>query len=164
MAERYIATGNTASHAGGQGSTVHRRVHTLDYVNSSQGSFHTFADTQEAHVVDAGAAPAFVHPTLASPILKHIPRASRVARSTCLTNLLFRVSLSPDDVEAWAELLRFGGTFLLKSARGGSCHNLANPTRARCEQAPKPTAQPHLHKHKSKEPDACLAAAVASKI
>ena len=106
----------------------------------------------------------FTHPTLFGPMLKHIPKAARPTCSAHLTSLLTKVTDNPGEVELWSDLLSFGSRVLYKPTRGGRRHNLANAIKARCESNPVPAAHVNRSTRKHRDPDASLAAAVASKI
>ena len=68
----------------------------------------------------------FDHPELHKPLIKIIPKSSRVPCGQILSSILRDIVSDPSHIQRWNDLLRFGSELLTKPARGGKHHNLSN--------------------------------------
>jgi len=66
---------------------------------------------------------------LQSPVLKFIPKASRVLAAEKLSTLLDRVVALPDNIDAWRNLLQFSYICFGVSVRGGKRHRSSLATK-----------------------------------
>ena len=109
-------------------------------------------------------APLLVHPTLQSAVLKHVPKAARSSCNAKLSSIISDICNQPEDLSKWNKLLNFGCDILRKPARGGRRHNIGEFILNRCENSSPVPASSHGGPKPKKDPNASLAAAVASKI
>lgn len=77
--------------------------------------------------------PTITHPSINSPVIKHIPKSARPSCCTALSSLLLRISHSPDDLKTWSDLLNFGRNVFSQPPRGGKKHNLASVIKKRAD-------------------------------
>ena len=115
----------------------------------------------------------FVHPELSKPLIKIIPKNSRVSCGQILNKILDGIVEDSSRVHRWNDLLHFGSELLSKPARGGKQHNLGNlinkRTAAYTDHGPTLCTGPSVTTYKSSKPDkkytdSILAAAVTSKL
>ena len=62
----------------------------------------------------------------------NIPKAARPACCNQLSSLLQKVTMNPDDLDCWSNLLNFGPAVLTKPPKAGKKHNIANQIIKRC--------------------------------
>jgi len=103
-------------------------------------------------------------------LVNRIPRAARPSSAALLTEILKRITGSPDNKRAWLELLHFGSVILAKPKRGGSKRNLSNIINSRTTTWDK-DAVPTVHSQttdirtsRKSSDNSKLAAAVSSKL
>jgi len=109
------------------------------------------------------------HPSWVT-LVNRIPRAARPSSAAMLTEILRRITGSPNNKTAWLELLHFGPDILVKPKRGGSKRNLSNIINSRTAAWDKDTV-PTVHSKttesrtsRKSNDNSKLAAAVSSKL
>ena len=112
----------------------------------------------------------FDHPANAKPLIKIIPKNSRVSCGEILSKILSDIVTEPSRVHRWNDLLHVGAELLGKPLRGGKRHNLGNIINKRAANYDDKTKSRNNNNYSTctnsdkHHKDNLLAAAVTSKI
>ena len=97
-------------------------------------------------------------------MLKHVPKAARASCCSKLSSIVADICRLPNDTDKWASLLNFGSSILARPVRGGRRQNIARIITNRCDGVAPKKVNTRSGYTRRRDPDASLAAAVASKI